>query len=87
VESENLELEQRLQILQKIISYSANSFGCADCPFTSSYKSSVVNHIDAKHSAGVVYPCQACAKVCNSRVALAMHNRRVHLKAREDQLV
>ena len=74
------ELEQRLQIQQKIIAFSPSSFGCADCPFTSSYKNSMVNHIEARHSDGVVYPCPVCDKVCNSRVALSMHNRRVHLK-------
>jgi predicted RNA-binding Zn-ribbon protein involved in translation (DUF1610 family) len=71
-------MNQRQLIQQRIIALSANAYGCADCPFTSSYKSSMVNHIEAKHSDSVIFPCPNCEKVCNSRVALAMHNRRVH---------
>jgi hypothetical protein len=40
----------------------------------------MINHIEARHIEGVYYPCRSCDKVCNSRVALAMHTRRAHLK-------
>jgi hypothetical protein len=78
--SDDSELEQRQQIQQKIIIFSPSSFGCSDCPFVSSYKNSMMNHIEARHIEGVYYPCRSCHKVCNSRVALAMHTRRVHMK-------
>ena len=52
-------------------------FQCADCTFTTSYKNSLVNHIEAKHIDGLVI-CRKCDREFNSRVALSMHDSRIH---------
>lgn len=67
-------------IQSRIIQLDGHSFQCGVCGFTSSYKHSIGNHIEAKHSLGV-YFCSLCDKSCNSKVALTMHMRRIHTQA------
>ena len=71
------ELERKLLIQTKIINSGPNAFHCADCGFTTAYKNSLVNHIEAKHVEGV-YTCTKCGREYNSKVALTMHDTRSH---------
>ena len=72
-----LHVEKKLRIQNKIISLGPNMFQCADCAFSTSYKNSLVNHIEAKHI-GEIFTCHKCDKEFNSRVALSMHDSRIH---------
>ena len=39
---------------------------------------SIKNHIEANHMEGVSIPCNHCSKICRSRNAMWMHNKREH---------
>ena len=71
------DFETKQKILSKMIQVGPSQFSCSDCGFSTSYKNSVMNHIEAKH-VGNYYFCQQCQKEFSSRVALKMHNSRTH---------
>ena len=71
------DLETKQKILSKMIQVGPSQFSCSDCGFSTSYKNSVMNHIEAKH-VGNFYFCHQCEKEFSSRVALNMHNSRHH---------
>ena len=75
--SHKLSVGLRESINSRILQVDNHTFECAVCGFRSSYKNSLSNHIEAKHSTGV-YICSFCQKSCNSKVALTMHIRRLH---------
>ena len=54
-----------------------SSFRCTDCTFQTAYKSSLVNHIEAKHF-NYSYSCNLCGRVQSSKASLNMHFMRVH---------
>jgi len=65
------------KILSKVIQVGPSQFSCSDCGFSTSYKNSIMNHIEAKH-VGNFYFCPPCEKEFSSRAALNMHNSRHH---------
>ena len=69
--------ETKQKILSKMIQVGPSQFSCSDCGFSTSYKNSMMNHIEAKH-VGNFYFCPQCEKEFSSRVALNMHNSRHH---------
>jgi transcription elongation factor Elf1 len=71
------EMERKLLIQTKIISTGPSSFHCANCGFTTAYKNSLTNHIEAKHVEGF-YTCNKCGREYKSKVALTVHDARSH---------
>jgi len=61
----------------KFICLGPKSFQCLECGFTNSYKNSMMNHVEARHSEEM-YVCSLCSKECSSRHSLNMHMRRTH---------
>ena len=70
-------MERKLLIQTKIISTGPSSFHCVDCGFTTAYKNSLTNHIEAKHVDGF-YTCNKCGREYKSKVALTVHDARSH---------
>lgn len=70
-------LEYMAELLSKMICLGPRSYQCSECGFSNSYKNSMINHIEARHSDGV-YQCSLCEKQCNSKHSLNMHMRRTH---------
>merc|ERR1712129_31331 len=50
---------------------------CKVCGKESSW-SSIMNHIESKHMAGLTFPCTMCEKVCRTRKVLSNHTRLAH---------
>merc|ERR1711874_315026 len=71
------EMQRRLNLQSKMICDGPNSFRCTDCNFKTAYKSSLVNHIEAKHF-DCSYSCDICGRVHSSKASLNMHFSRVH---------
>jgi len=64
-------------LLRLLVCMGVNQFMCSVCGFTNTYKNSMLNHIEAKHS-HQVYGCTLCYKKCSSKHNLVMHMRRAH---------
>jgi len=64
-------------LLQMLVVLGVNRFMCSACGFTNTYKSSMLNHIEAKHSTSV-HECALCGKQFSSKHNLVMHLRRNH---------
>jgi len=71
------ELQRRVNLQSKMICEGPSSFRCTDCTFQTAYKSSLVNHIEAKHF-NYSYSCNLCGRVHSSKASLNMHFMRVH---------
>ena len=71
------ELQRRVNLQSKMICEGPSSFRCMDCTFQTAYKSSLVNHIEAKHF-NYSYSCNLCGRVQSSKASLNMHFMRVH---------
>ena len=71
------EMQRRVNLQSKMICEGPSSFRCTDCTFQTAYKSSLVNHIEAKHF-NYSYSCSLCGRVHSSKASLNMHFMRVH---------
>ena len=51
---------------------------CLDCLWTTKYKTTLWEHIEAKHVTSAGYTCPICHKFCPSRNAWHLHKSRYH---------
>jgi len=72
---------ERLAALEREIDshMEPDSLQCLSCPYFSTMKSTLRQHIEAKHIETGGFSCEFCPKICPNRHALKMHRRRQHL--------
>jgi hypothetical protein len=65
-------------IKSKVVRLGGRLYGCSDCDYTTSYSSTIGNHIEAKHLSTQGFICTFCQKFCPTRNALKSHVTKQH---------
>ncbi len=71
-------LDLDLEIKRKIWKSEDKLFHCCDCQYSTSYYTTILNHVESKHISTPGFICHLCNKFCPTRNALKSHTTKQH---------